>query len=65
MGDENIIGSGVGQASDFFSDAPSYEENEDFLDDDFEYERFLKIPNATPEKIKALHEAHKERRKKK
>ena len=38
MGDENIIGSGVGQASDFFSDAPSYEDNEDFLDDDFEDE---------------------------
>ena len=38
MGDENIIGSGVGQASDFFGDAPSYEENEDFLDDDFEDE---------------------------
>ena len=34
-------------------------------DDDFEHERFLKIPNATLEKIKALHEAHKERRKKK
>ena len=30
MDDENIIGSGVGQASDFFGDAPSYEENEDF-----------------------------------
>ena len=33
-------------------------------DDDFEYERFLKIPNATLEKIKALHDAHKERRSK-
>ena len=31
-------------------------------DDDFEYERFLEIPNSTPEKIKALHDAHKERR---
>ena len=38
MDGENIIGSGVGQASDFFGDAPSYEENEDFLDDDFEDE---------------------------
>ena len=38
MNGENIIGSGVGQASDFFGDAPSYEENEDFLDDDFEDE---------------------------
>ena len=38
MDGENIIGSGVGQASDFFSEAPSYEENEDFLDDDFEDE---------------------------
>ena len=38
MNGENIIGSGLGQASDFFSDAPSYEENEDFLDDDFEDE---------------------------
>ena len=38
MDGENIIGSGIGQASDFFGDAPSYEENEDFLDDDFEDE---------------------------
>ena len=38
MNGENIISSGVGQASDFFGDAPSYEENEDFLDDDFEDE---------------------------
>ena len=38
MDGENIIGSGVGQASDFFGDAPSYEENEDFEDDDFEDE---------------------------
>ena len=38
MNGENIIGSGIGQASDFFGDAPSYEENEDFLDDDFEDE---------------------------
>ena len=40
MDGENIIGSGVGQASDFFGDAPSYEENEDFLDDDFEDDDF-------------------------
>ena len=40
MNGENIIGSGVGQASDFFGDAPSYEENEDFLDDDFEDDDF-------------------------
>lgn len=40
MDGENIIGSGIGQASDFFGDAPSYEENEDFLDDDFEDDDF-------------------------
>ena len=40
MNGENIIGSGIGQASDFFGDAPSYEENEDFLDDDFEDDDF-------------------------
>ena len=46
MDGENIIGSGLGQASDFFSDAPSYGKGEEYVDyeddelddDEFDYE---------------------------
>ena len=54
MDGENIIGSGVGQASDFFGDAPSYEENEDFLDDDFEDDDFEDDENENIENEKFI-----------